>query len=156
MAHQYAAFSGASLRMLSKAGPLLFSAKTRVLIKTLAGIALMMISIALAIGFGPLVFFPVAVTSLICVILCVVEQDLASWVSRNRLEAGLMSDLLEADAERRAMVLAELQNAKTGFPLHEPTRFSGGAKAAAFCLPRGGLYASARMMAPVTMRLPPR
>ena len=82
----------------------------------------MIISPILALGFGWEVFFPAALTSLLGCTICLMAKNVSSDVSVGQLTATLMQDLVNADKERRDLVLAELNEAERNWFLAELPR----------------------------------
>lgn len=72
------------------------------------GATLMVAAPLLAMGFGFQVFFPVGLISVTGAVICVFSSARASRLVTGQLAFRLMQDLASADADRRALVLAEL------------------------------------------------
>ena len=72
------------------------------------GATLMVAAPLLAMGFGFQVFFPVALISVTGAVICVFSSALASRLVTGQIALRLIQDLASADADRRALVLAEL------------------------------------------------
>jgi hypothetical protein len=76
------------------------------------GTALMIISPVVALGFGSKVFFPVAVTSVLGGVICLIYKSVTTHMVVRQLTAELVNDLVFADTDRRELVLSELNQAE--------------------------------------------
>lgn len=65
----------------------------------------------LALGFGWEAFFPVALTSVLGGMICLMGKSMSTHMVVGQLTAELVQDLVSADEDRRDLVLAELNEA---------------------------------------------
>ena len=84
--------------------------------------ALMTLSPILALGFGWDAFFPVALTSLLGGMICLMARSMSTQMAVGELTAELVQDLVFADKDRRDLVLAGLNAAERNWFLAELPR----------------------------------
>jgi hypothetical protein len=72
------------------------------------GTVLIVFSPVVALGFGSEVFFPVAITSALGGVICLICKSLTSQRVIRRITTELVHDLVSADIDRRNPVLSEL------------------------------------------------
>jgi hypothetical protein len=86
------------------------------------GYVLMTLSPILALSFGWDAFFPVALTSLLGGMICLMGQSMSTQMVVGELTAELVEDLVFADKDRRDLVLARLSEAERNWFLAELPR----------------------------------
>lgn len=82
----------------------------------------MILSPTLALGFGLEAFFPVALTSVLGGVICLVGKCMSTHLFVGQLTAELVQDLVFADKDRRDLVLAGLNEAERNWILAELPR----------------------------------
>jgi len=76
--------------------------------KSLLGTALMIISPVIALGFGSEVFFPVAITSVLGGLFCLICMLLTRHMVVGQITDELLNDLVSANTDERELVLSKL------------------------------------------------
>jgi hypothetical protein len=94
--------------------------------KSHLGTALMIISPVITIGFGSEVFFPVAVTSVLGGVICLIFKSLTTHMVVGQITAELLNELISADADRRELVLSELDLVERKWFVIEIARIEAG------------------------------
>lgn len=73
---------------------------------------MMIISPVVALGFDSEVFVPVALTSVLGGVICLVCKSLATHMVVRQITAELLNDLVSTDLDRRELVFSELDQAE--------------------------------------------
>ena len=82
----------------------------------------MSLSPILALGFGWEAFSPLALTSVLGGVICLMGKSMSTHMAVGQLTAELVQDLVSADEHRRDLVLAELNEAEANWFLAELPR----------------------------------